>query len=67
MRSPWGSTSTLTRPTRVWWRWTASQTTCCELLSTPDGDVVFTDMDRLDGVTGSVDLLVVYDSAEAGG
>ncbi len=42
-------------------------TTCCELLSTPDGGVVFTDMDRLDGVTGSVDLLVVYDSAEAGG
>lgn len=41
--------------------------TCCELLSTPDGNVVFTDMARLDGVTGSVDLLVVYDRAEAGG
>ncbi len=42
-------------------------TVCCELLPTLDGDVVFTTMDRLDGVTGSVDLLVIHDSAKAGG
>jgi len=40
---------------------------CRERLLAPDGEVVFTDMDRLDGVTGSVDLLVIHDSAEAGG
>ncbi len=39
---------------------------CCELLLAPDGDAVFTDTDRLDGRTGSVDLLVVHD-AMAGG
>lgn len=33
---------------------------CCGLLLAPDGDAVFTDTDRLDGRTGSVDLLVVY-------
>ncbi|MGI4940665.1 MAG: hypothetical protein ACRYHQ_08910 [Janthinobacterium lividum] len=42
-------------------------TVCCELFPTPDGDVVFTTMDRLDGVTGSVDVLVIHDSAEASG
>ncbi len=39
---------------------------CCELLLAPDGDAVFTDTDRLDGRTGSVDLLVVH-AAAAGG
>ena len=34
---------------------------CCELLLAPDGDAVFTDTDRLDSQTGSVDLLVVHD------
>ena len=42
-------------------------TVCCELLPTPDGDMVFTTMDRLDGVTGSVDLLVIHDSVGTGG
>lgn len=42
-------------------------TACCERLLAPDGDVVFTTMDRLDGITGSVDLLVIHDSPEAGG
>ena len=42
-------------------------TACCERLLAPDGDVVFTTMDRLDGVTGSADLLVIHDSPEAGG
>lgn len=40
---------------------------CCTLLPTTDGDVVFTNMDRLDGVTGSVDLLVIHDSVVVGG
>ena len=35
---------------------------CCELLLAPDGNAVFTDTDRLDGRTGSVDLLVVHDA-----
>ncbi len=42
-------------------------TACCERLLAPDGDVVFTTMDRLDGVTGSVDLLVIHEKSEAGG
>lgn len=42
-------------------------TVCRERLMAPDGDVVFTDMGRLDGVTGSVDLLVIHDKTEAGG
>jgi len=33
---------------------------CCELLLVPDGAAVFTNTDRLDGQTGSVDLLVVH-------
>ncbi len=35
---------------------------CCELLLPPDGDAVFTDTHRLDGRTGSVDLLVIHDA-----
>ncbi len=38
-------------------------TVCRELLLAPDEDVVFTTMDRLDGVTGSVDVLVIHDKA----
>ncbi|MGI4953311.1 MAG: hypothetical protein ACRYGM_16025 [Janthinobacterium lividum] len=40
-------------------------TACRERLLAPDGEVVFTTMDRLDGVTELVDLLVIHDSAEA--
>ena len=35
---------------------------CCELALPPDGDAVFTDTHRLDGRTGSVDLLVIHDA-----
>ena len=42
-------------------------TACRERLLTPDGEVVFTTMDRLEGVTGSVDLLVIHERAKAGG
>ena len=35
---------------------------CCELALAPDGDAVFTDTHRLDGRTGSVDLLVIHDA-----
>ena len=38
-------------------------TACRERLIAPDGDVVFTTMDRLDGVTGSVDLLGTHNGA----
>jgi hypothetical protein len=34
----------------------------CELLLTPDGDAVGTTADRLDGRTGSVDLLVIQEA-----
>lgn len=37
-------------------------THCRELLLGPEGVVVFTNTDRLDGETGSADLLVVHDS-----
>lgn len=37
-------------------------TQCRELLLGPDGDMVFTTADRLDGVTGSADLLVIHDA-----
>lgn len=39
---------------------------CSEALLAPDGDVVFTDTDRLDSRTGSVDLLVVHEAAAGG-
>ena len=39
---------------------------CCELLQVPGGDAAFTDTHRLDGRTGSLDLLVIRD-ATAGG
>jgi len=39
---------------------------CRELFLAPDGDVVFTTTERLDGVTGLVDLLVIHDRADAG-
>jgi hypothetical protein len=42
-------------------------TVCRELLLAPDGDVVFTDLERLDGVTGSVDLLLIHEGTETGG
>ncbi len=42
-------------------------TVCCERLLAPDGQVVFTAMNRLDRVTKSVDLLVIHERAEAGG
>jgi hypothetical protein len=35
---------------------------CSQLLLLPDRDAVFTDTDRLDGRTGSVDLLVIHDT-----
>lgn len=35
---------------------------CCELALPPNGDAVFTDTHRLDGRTGSVDLLVIHDA-----
>lgn len=37
-------------------------TQCRELLLGPDGDMVFTTADRMDGVTGSADLLVIHDA-----
>ncbi len=39
---------------------------CCELLLVPDGDAVFTDTDRLDGRTSSVDLLIIYAAMNGG-
>jgi len=39
---------------------------CCELLLAPDGDAVFTDTDRLDGRTSSVDLLAIYAAMNGG-
>lgn len=35
-------------------------THCCGLFLGPEGDMVFTTADRLDGVTGSADLLVIH-------
>ncbi len=35
-------------------------TRCRELLLGPDGDMVFTTADRMDGLTGSADLLVIH-------
>jgi len=37
-------------------------TQCRELLLGPDGDMVFTTADRMDGITGSADLLVIHDA-----
>lgn len=39
---------------------------CCELLLAPDGDAVFTNTHRLDGRTGSVDLLVIHAAVASG-
>ncbi len=39
---------------------------CCDLLLAPHGDAVVTDTDRLDGRTGSVDLLVIHEAAAGG-
>ncbi len=39
---------------------------CCELLLVPDGEAVFTDTERLDGDTGSVDLLVIHATGAGG-
>ena len=37
-------------------------THCRELFLGPDGDMVFTTADRMDGVTGSADLLVIHEA-----
>lgn len=38
-------------------------THCRRLFLAPDGEMVFTTADRMDGVTGSADLLVIYERA----